>query len=61
MNGNAASDFEGRILGLNLSANDIVLDELIFSRGSFGLLVDEQQAIRVPTSSKLARVVEDCR
>ncbi|WP_438727284.1 hypothetical protein ACR9YC_10395 [Parasphingorhabdus sp. DH2-15] len=61
MNGNSASDFEGGILGLSLSANNIVLDELIFSRGSFGLVVDDQKAIRIATSPKLARVVEDCR
>lgn len=54
-------DREGQFAKITLNANNLLLDQMIFSRGSIGLLVEKQAAVRIRTSAELARTVEDCR
>lgn len=54
-------DREGQFAKIALNANNLLLDQMIFSRGSIGLLVEKEAAMRIRTSAELARTVEDCR
>ena len=54
-------DREGQFAKITLAANSLLLDQMIFSRGSIGLLVEKAQAVRIRTSAELARTIEDCR
>lgn len=54
-------DSEGQFAKIALSANNLLLDQMIFSRGSIGLLVEKEPAMRIRTSAEMARTIEDCR
>ncbi|HLL31918.1 MAG TPA: hypothetical protein VK403_13070 [Allosphingosinicella sp.] len=47
--------------GAGLAADDVLLDEMVFSRGRFTVEADGLPALIVPTWPEPARVVEDCR
>jgi len=48
-------------VSFDIDPNNETLDEIIFSRGSFGVVAGDKPPFRIPTSAEFARVVEDCR
>lgn len=55
------ADMEGAIIGIRLPRNDVLLDQIIYSRGYFGVETPGNQAVRIPAAPQIARVVEQCR
>ena len=51
----------GGWLVVSLAVNDPLLDAIAFSRGRFALEAAEREALYLPSSPELSRVIEDCR
>lgn len=59
--GTRASDMEGAIIAIRLPQNDVLLDQIIYSRGYFGIATPGNQSVRIAASPEIARIVETCR
>lgn len=56
----AAADGSGQLVATR-AANDMVLDQIAYSRGHFGVEAPGVEALILPAWAEVARVVEDCR
>ncbi|MEO1044308.1 MAG: hypothetical protein AAFX04_02590 [Pseudomonadota bacterium] len=46
---------------IRLPKDDRLLDQIVYSRGYFGVRTPANQAVRIPAAPEIARIVEQCR